>query len=82
MTANPEPADHVPDFWLQRDHGGLIQVVPVVVGDQQVVDFRHIFCRIDACTRKGFVGEGHRRGVEAEYRVNEDSPAADLPKIR
>lgn len=49
-----ESGDDVFYFFIQGHHGPVIQMIPVIVGDNQIIDFRHISNAIHIGTRKSF----------------------------
>ena len=50
----------------------VIQMIPMVVGDNKVVDARHVFGFVNFAAGKGFVGEADRGGL-AEHGINQES---------
>lgn len=53
-------------------------MIPVVMRNQQAVDIRHVMNGVRGGSGKGLCAEGYRRGIGAEYRVNEYAAAAEL----
>ena len=59
----------------------VIQMIPMVVGDNKVVDARHVFGFVNFAAGKGFVGEADRGGL-AEHGINQESfPCLSLKKV-
>ena len=82
MRANAKPAENIPDFWLEPHNGGVVQMIPVVMRNQQAVDIRHVMNGVRGGSGKGLCAEGYRRGIGAEYRVDEQAAASKLNKKR
>ena len=58
----------------------MVQVIPVIVGDEQTVEGRKVARRDGSCPGKGPCAEGDRRGMIAEHRVDEKFLSAELEK--
>ena len=80
--AHAQPADHATHLAPQCRCRGIVQMIPMVVGNEQRVDVRHIRRRIDVTARKGRVAARQGRGVLAEHRVDKQTVAAQLHEIR
>jgi len=62
MFPHAQPGDHVADLGPKRPDGVIIQMVPMVVGDKQVVDVRHLL---------GGIAIGPFEGSGAEKKTGE-----------
>ena len=80
MRARAESARDKADARFQRRDRGVVQVIPVIVGDEQSVNVGHVLRRAGRASGKGPRAERHRRGVIAEHRINEQALAAQLEK--
>src|SRR5690606_1856453 len=60
----------------------VVEVIPMVVCDDQVVDVGHVRYMVARRARKTFRGKRHRRCVAVEYRVNQYFFAVYLHEIR
>ncbi|KAG0753229.1 hypothetical protein G6F22_021540 [Rhizopus arrhizus] len=81
VRTNAKRRDDVLHLVLQGRHAGPIQMVPMVVSDEQVVDGRHVLRGIDASAWKRSIGDGHWSRIAAENRIDQQSPATQLDEV-
>ena len=80
MFANAESANHFSYPVFQTFHCPVIQVIPMIMRNHQIIDIRHIFRFIDISSFKWFVDERYRRS-HAKNRINEKSLSIYLNKV-
>ncbi|MNK90729.1 hypothetical protein D3C87_1107950 [compost metagenome] len=81
MSADTESADHRLDPGQQCLQGWVVEMIPVIVGDQQIVNVGEIpgAIRITAC--KSFIGIGQGGGIVTKDGINQDALARQLDVI-
>src|ERR1700752_3173403 len=67
MGADAEADDGDTHLVLQGGDGGVIEMVPVVVRDEQIVDMGHVLYRVDGRSLECVIDEGNRRRGRAEH---------------
>lgn len=65
----------------QREGTGMVEVVPVIVRDQQVIDIRKILSRVGRGAREGGVEIGRRCGLGRQHRIDQDAASLQLYEV-
>src|SRR5688572_6924622 len=78
VCSNSKPADNGLGLRSQRGHCRIVQMVPVVMTDQQIIYFRYILCRVGVGSIKGSVHIWNWRGRSAEHRIDQNAFASEL----
>ena len=81
MFADTQSANHLAHPVFQTSHSTIVQMVPMVVTDYQIINIRHILRFINIGSLEWFIDKGHR-GSHAEYRVNQNTFSVYLDKVR
>jgi hypothetical protein len=70
MGAHAQAADNGPDFGLQGQRRRVVQMIPAIVGNQQVIYVRRVPWPKGALADKSPVQEKERGRVVAENRID------------
>ena len=81
MLADTQTANHLPDPVFQRPHGMIIQMIPMIMGNNKIINIRHILRVINVRSLEWLVNKRHR-GSHAEHRVHEYPFSIHLKQIR
>ena len=81
MLANSQTANHFPDVIFQRPYGMIIQVIPMIMGNNQIINIRHILRVINVRSFERLVNKRHRGG-HAEHRIHKHPFPIHLNQIR
>ena len=77
VFAHTQWTDYFPNAAFQLFDRMIVQVVPMVVGNNEVVDVWHVVGRIDFCPSERFVDERYGRS-HTEHRVYQYTFFIDL----
>lgn len=77
VFAHTQWTDYFPNAAFQLFDRMIVQVVPMVVGNNEVVDVWHVVGRIDFCRSERFVDERYGRS-HTEHRVYQYTFFIDL----
>lgn len=66
MRTHAERTDDMADFMPEFHDGGIVQMIPVVMGSQDEINIGHVRCGIGSCARKGPCAEKRRGGIRAD----------------
>ena len=80
MFADAQRADDRPDARHKRSDRAVVEVVPVVVGDDEVVDVGHILRAVEVRAFERAIQEREGRRAE-EDRVDERPPSVGLDQV-
>ena len=78
MGADAQTADDDADSVLQPHDARIIQMIPVIVGNEQTVDVRHIPDAVRCGSLKGPGAETYRSRIGAEDRIDENAQSANM----
>ena len=81
MLTDTQTANHLPDAVFQCPHGLIIQVIPMIMRNNQVIDIRHILRVIHVRSLERLVNKRHRGG-HAKHQVHEYPFPIHLNQIR
>ena len=78
MSPRSQPADYAGDTRAQGYQRLVVEMVPVVVGNEEDVDIRDFVWRDDVASCKGSCAQGDRASASGEHGVYEYAFAAEL----
>src|SRR5574344_1243139 len=81
ILPHTERTEHMPDARTQTGDRFIVEMIPVVVGDDKVVDIGHVGRLVDVGALKRFHYERHWRS-RIEHRVYKEPNAVNLHVIR
>src|SRR5258706_14761938 len=81
MSSHTQSGHHAFDFWLKFQNGLIVQVVPMVMRNEEVVNFGNILSGIDVAPWIAGCSKFERRSCSIEDRVDQNFLAIDLDKI-
>ena len=81
MGPDAEGTDNLPHLGPKRRCRGIIQMIPMIVGNEQVIDVRHVLGGVEVRPLERPVGKKDRRSKGAEHGIYQNTPAAELHKV-
>ena len=81
MGPDAEGADDLPHLGPKRRCRGIIQMIPVVVRNEQIIDVRHVLGGVKVRPLERPVGEKDRRSIGTEHGIYQKASAAELHEV-
>ena len=81
MFADAQRTHNAPDAIAQGGHGAVVEMVPMVVRDDEHVDFGDVVWRVDAGSGKGFAQQKRDGGSRPEHGIDQNPRAIRLQEV-
>ena len=78
ILPHPQGTDNVLHLRLQGHDRGIVQMIPVVMGNGQHIKLRHIIRSVDIAAGKSLIDEKQGGRIGRKHRVNKYLPASQL----